>query len=285
MKHFVVRTGLVLAVLMLCISGCMRSEADADHTAALQAYIAELEVIHTAEGHFFSQNAAADVSVRVGALAEDGRQAEAFLCVTDARTPLLLSLGLFDRHVVSSGSLYTADLDADGVDEIVYSGERTGNGGTVACVYRVAADGIRLMFDANDEAHAYGYTYTFAKGKKLLICNEQVSYTAEQDLSGVFQADVFDADGLPKGTAIVDFQTGDARLAVIDAAGTPALQYMQYVVVGNTASLGCVLTTLRYNAQTAAFEVTQAQYVSDGYFSWDSLLPGGSAVCVYQDGT
>ena len=158
MKHFTTWTGLVLAVLMLCISGCMRSEADADHTAALQAYIAELEVIHTAEGHFFSQNAAADVSVRVGALAEDGRQAEAFLCVTDARTPLLLSLGLFDRHVVSSGSLYTA-------------------------------------------------------------------------------------------------------------------------------SLGCVLTTLRYNAQTAAFEVTQAQYVSDGYFSWDSLLPGGSAVCVYQDGT
>ena len=84
MKHFVVRTGLELAVLMLCISGCMRSEADADHTAALQAYIAELEVIHTAEGHFFSQNAAADVSVRVGALAEDGRQAEAFLCVTRA---------------------------------------------------------------------------------------------------------------------------------------------------------------------------------------------------------
>ena len=285
MKHFVVRTGLALAVLMLCLFGCARGEADADYTAALQARIAELEVIHTAEGHFFSQNATADISVRVEALAEDGRQAEVFLCVTDARTPLLLSLGLFDRHVVSSGSLYTADLDADGVDEIVYSGECTGNGGTVACVYRVAADGIRLMFDANDEAHAYGYTYTFAKGKKLLICNEQVSYTAEQDLSGAFQADVFDADGLPKETAIVDFQTGDARLAVIDAAGAPALQYMQYVVAEGNVHLGCALTTLRYNAQTAAFEVTQAQYVSDGYFGWDSLLPDSGAVCVYQDGT
>lgn len=142
MKHFITWTGLALAVLMLCLFGCARGEADADYTAALQARIAELEVIHTAEGHFFLQNTTADVSVRVGALAEDGRQAEVFLCVTDARTPLLLSLGLFDRHVVSSGSLYAADLDADGVDEIVYSGERAGGGGTVARVYKVAADGI-----------------------------------------------------------------------------------------------------------------------------------------------
>ena len=83
----------------------------------------------------------------------------------------------------------------------------------------------------------------------------------------------------------MDFQTGDARLAVIDAAGAPALQYMQYVVAEGNVHLGCALTTLRYNAQTAAFEVTQAQYVSDGYFGWDSLLPDSGAVCVCQDGT
>ena len=232
-------------------------------------------IYHVQWGEFSGQPGRDCAVVLADGQDDDARQTEVYLLVDLDGEFSVYELGMFDKHVVSSGSLYALDLDGDGVDEIVYSGEFTGNGGTVARVYKVANGQIQLMYDAS--AHddisvsKYGYTYEFLGGKRLAIKNEAVGYRAEQDISDLLLPEYFNDAGLPISSAPVYFMTGDARLAVArDEGGNAVLKYMQYAE--GDAVFGCTITTLKYNAETEDFDVICAEYVPKGYFGWDKLL-------------
>ena len=284
MKRIVIL--LVLACLLpSCTCGEAREALDTSANAAAQGEHLRVDlpqlgknnqnIYHVQWGEFSGQPGRDCAVVLADGQDDDARQTEVYLLVDLDGKFSVYELGMFDQHVIPSGNLYAADLDDDGVDEIVYSGEFTGNGGTVAHVYKVTNGQIQLMYDAS--AHddisvsKYGYTYEFLEGKRLAIKNEAVGYRAEQEISDLFASEYFNEAGLPISSAPVYFLTGDARLAVArDEDGSAVLKYMQYAE--GDAAFGCTITTLKYNTETKGFDVTGAAYVPKGYFGWDKLL-------------
>ena len=271
----------VLLICFICLLGMCSCHRE---TSSPQSYLSvdfpEIQkysqtIYYIAWGNFSEQPAFRPAMIFADNRA-DSRQVEVFLAVETPTDAIVCSLGLFDENVIPSGSLYTLDVDADGVDEIVYSGECTGNGATISRVYRIANGSLQLMLDANQYAGldgaAYGYSYAYLAGKKLKVENISVGFSAEQDISAFFGSDYFDSDGIPKVQTQVFFSGADARLTVGRMSDNElCLKHMQYVKGDDL--FGSIVTTLKYDANERSFYVAEAKYIPYGYFGWERLLP------------
>ena len=139
------------------------------------------------------------------------------------------------------------------------------------------------MLDANQYAgldgSAYGYSYAYLAKKKLKVENKSVGFSAEQDISAFFDSDYFDSDGIPKVQAQVFFSGADARLTVGRTSDNElCLKHMQYVKGDDL--FGCIVTTLKYDANKRGLYVVEAKYIPYGYFGWERLLPNTKWKCV-----
>ena len=110
-----------------------------------------------------------------------------------------------DADRITVGSLHSADLNGDGLDELVLNFS-VGNGNTVTRIYKVTQDTIDVIFDF-DEFNSYesnliqklGYSVSFIKNKKAVLSNSTVAqFKKEIDLSDQFLEEAFDRFGVLK---------------------------------------------------------------------------------------
>lgn len=237
------------------------------------------QVCHRGDGVFTSDGDSYQVMIISEKQSDDPHLTPVFLFVCQRDGFLTYEIGKFDQHVISSGNLYVVDVDRDGLDEIVYSGEVSGNGGTISRVYKVMDDLIVLL-DENGRwddilTGNCGYSLGFLEDYRLEIRNDSVGFRVVQDIKDFFTPSFFDERGVPEDEKYqISLKTGNSRTVVENEKdGTVSLKYMQYV--GDTGPWNCgyIVTTLQYNHESKKFEAVAAEYVEGikAYFGWDII--------------
>lgn len=170
---------------------------------------------------------------------------------------LIQELGTFDNMVVQNGNLYLADMDGDGVDEIIIHFEVSGNGATITRIYKAADNSIVNV--ANLDDFDIGFVSEFENGYKLKISNEFTGYVQDIDIKQWFSADYFDATGKSISQDEIflrPFSTCNAKDT--DEDGIFELFCSQEVIL--EGYIGEALVVLKYDLQTAGFKVIDAVF-------------------------
>ncbi|MCI8332184.1 MAG: hypothetical protein HFE78_05110 [Clostridiales bacterium] len=246
------------------------------HTDFPQLGLKNQRIYHMAWGYFMENTGSCAVTVFSEEQPDNEIFNKVFMVVDLNGEFLTFEMGEFNFHVIQNGNLYTADINGDGFDEIIYSGEVSGNGGTISRIYQIKDKQIELMYDLNEwediKTSKYGYTYEFLEGCRLEIKNELVGYSVIQDISEYMSPAFFDEKGMPTIKETIFFRAFDSRTIVEeDKYGKGKLKYMQYID-GETI-YGYTITTLQYNNELKKFDVVDAEYIAEErYFGWERLL-------------
>ncbi|PKM62084.1 MAG: hypothetical protein CVU97_06355 [Firmicutes bacterium HGW-Firmicutes-21] len=168
-------------------------------------------------------------------------------------------LGTFDKMVLQAGNLALADIDGDGVDEIIVHFEVSGNGGTITRIYKVI-NGSIILFSDLDEFDT-GFTSEYENDFKLLISNKYTEFTKLLDISGLFIPDAFDENG----RAVLDdniytdpFLSCEVKYS--DQDGKYHLYCTQAVTLEG-GYIGEAYTVLRYNPDISGFEIINSEFI------------------------
>lgn len=131
----------------------------------------------------------------------DELQAEINLVVKTEYHVFKLSLGTGENKPFNRGGLYAVDFDNDKIDEIVFFAEVTGNGYSIAQIYKVDNEGIVLFEDLNQRKDI---NFEFKSKKELSIFNDELSFEKTIDISKEFPYKFFDADGKYNGAMSIN---------------------------------------------------------------------------------
>ena len=174
---------------------------------------------------------------------------------------IIHELGTFDKMALEEGNLTLADIDGDGIDEIIVHFEVSGNGGTITRVYKVENSSI-ILFSDLDEFDT-GFTSEYENDYKLRISNKNTGYSELLDISDLFIPDAFDENG----KAIIDeaiyplpFSSCEARYSAQDG------KYHLYCAQTATLDggyIGMVFSVLQYNPEIGGFEVIRSEFSED----------------------
>ena len=221
---------------------------------------------HIEWGHFTIDTGLSSVTIFSEEQTDQAVLNEVYMAVDLDGTILTYEMGQFDKYVIQNGDLYIADLDSDGYDEIIYSGEVSNNGGTVSKVYQIKNGQIELMEDLNEEesnTSKYGYTYEFVGNKKIEIANQYTGDEWIKDISGLFE---FDETGKPLSDGMIFFTSYESQVMPnIANDGTVTLCYYQYARAHGPDILGYTVTSLKYNQETKGFDVIETKFIEDQY--------------------
>lgn len=173
-----------------------------------------------------------------------------------------------------SDTLYIADVDGDGIDEIIVQqtvGMSGGAGSYLSRVFKVEEEKIREIFtsvlqessDADWTVWNTGFTSEFLNDYKLRISNEAVNYRTTIDISNRYAAEFFDQDG--KGKSRMGILCDSFREFApkdVDNDGIYELICLQYVSLADHSDyIGDAKTILKYNVKSQTFEVAQAEFI------------------------
>ncbi|MCI8589091.1 MAG: hypothetical protein HFE77_00005 [Clostridiales bacterium] len=242
------------------------------HTDFPQLGLKNQRIYHITWGHFKENTGQSSVIIFSEEQTEDVIFNKVFIAVDIEGEFLTYEVDVFDVHVIQSGDLYAADLDDDGFDEIVYSGEISNNGETISRIYKIKDNQIELMEDLDEweDIHTsrYGYTYEFLGDKKVKIANQDTGDEWIKDISDSF---AFDETGKPVPNGKIYFTSFASRVIPdISSDGTVTLRYFQNVRVLGPDFLGYTVTSLKYNQETKMFEVLDTEFFDDVHymFNW-----------------
>lgn len=172
-----------------------------------------------------------------------------------------------------SDTLYTADVDGDGTDEIIVQqtvGMSGGAGSYLSRIFKVNEDKIEEIFssvlqDSNGDWSVWntGFISEFLSGRKLEISNSFTNYSTTLDISEKYTADFFDKDGKgPAGLTVTCDSFNKFVPNDVDGDGIYEIVCMQYVFLADHSDyIGDAKTVLKYNTKQQTFEVAQAEFI------------------------
>ncbi len=187
-------------------------------------------------------------------------QAEATLYVKTDENHYTYSLGKVDINPFNTGELKAVDIDSDGIDELVFLAEITGNGATLAKVFDVTDDGIKLIDDLNLREDVQ---FEYAKNKQLLAKNDATDFSVEIDVSKQYANKPVDSDG--KFVGNVDILKMPVSSVSVDVAGENSTCVISYSKgIKASSFLGEFTISLQWNESTSAFEICDLNFVPAG---------------------
>lgn len=182
-----------------------------------------------------------------------------------------------DSDVNYSGAyfedLYLADLDGDGLDEIIVNrciAMSGGAGGYISQVFKYHGYGMfRMIFNSENTFEYYtGFTSELKDGFKLEISNVFTGYKTLVDYKNAkkYRGVYWDENGKVIRTQNYDYLMYDSFREFypedVDRDGIDELVCLQYTsLYGHSDYIGNVKSVLKYNEKYKTFEVVDAEFI------------------------
>lgn len=162
---------------------------------------------------------------------------------------------------LAEGSLFSADIDGDQVQEILVHNDTGGHGGFgvyQVWVLKPENDDLRTLF-YNDGEFDTGFESRFLEGYQLEVKNRFTGYKQIFDAT-VYKEYIDGSDRLPKGNINLDpfyvFQPTD-----IDDDGISEIMCKQYTnILDHADYTGSACSVLKFNQKSQSFEVVKAWF-------------------------
>ena len=166
---------------------------------------------------------------------------------------------------LAEGSLYSADIDGDQVQEILVHNDAGGLGGFgiyQVWVLKPENDDLRTLFYSDSEFDSEfdtGFESRFLEGHQLEVKNRFTGYKQIFDAT-VYKEYIDGSDRLPEGNINLDpfyvFQPTD-----IDGDGISEIMCKQYTnILDHADYTGSACSVLKFNQKTQSFEVVKAWF-------------------------
>lgn len=206
-KLFVIVCILVTVILSGCIeagndlhkdssSSFKTSNVSSENTNSIsipQLGMDNYSVYHQTSGNITDNKKTEMIAVVSEKVETDKTEANFYLVVSINDKFIKYDLGKWECRALEQGFIDAVDVDNDGIDEIVLFLEVTGNGATLAQIYKVDNHSLFLFFDFNlfDKKIVAEY-----KNQYLLnLSYAPVGFSTDYNISKEFSPDKFDQNG------------------------------------------------------------------------------------------
>lgn len=149
-------------------------------------------VYHTAWGHLVDEPRIDEVLL-ISNEQTEAIQSDVYLIADIGGNFLVYDFGKWDTTVFDSGSVFTADLDGDSIDEIIVNFEVTTNGYTLFDIFKVNNGSLELIQNLDENLDFFRGEYI--KGRKFRIYCDSIGFSCDVDISYCFD-EFFDSDGV-----------------------------------------------------------------------------------------
>lgn len=190
-----------ILICILLLFGCSKSEILNSDKIIVDLPELDLEnqqLYYYVMGNFGSGSKTDSCAVFLKSSNENS--SELTLVVKNKKDVFQLSLGEAEKNPLNHGELFVYDFDKDEVDEIVLFAETSGNGYSIAQVFKVTEEELVLIEDLNKRKDVMT---GFEEGKSLLLYNNEISYKNSIDISTEFSDEFFDNQGMYIGSLSV----------------------------------------------------------------------------------
>lgn len=155
-------------------------------------------VYYTQQGNLASETTQDSATVWANDTAPGEIYTDVYLEVETDGIVLTYELGEWDHFALTEGTFSLADLDGDGIDEMVLIMTVTGNGGVLAQVFGVQENKIVMLWNLNDIP--LGITTQYCDGYIMVLENVTAGFSLEVEMSKEFWPDKFDEHGKYTGS-------------------------------------------------------------------------------------
>ncbi len=214
------------------------------------------DIYYSCTGNFCGESSE-DV---VKACVEDDNQA--YLLVESQNKTYRYDIGAVETWAFETGYISSADVDGDGIDEIVFWVEITANGYTNACIYKIIDGEIKRIFDANERTDV---VYSYIDGGKLAIENKEIDFCYTVDISDIFFEEKYDENGKYIGYEEVREIPVSYLTALTDDASSETVISYAYSI-GLLRGIGTIVVNLTYDSVKADFivsDIVVIEFASD----------------------
>lgn len=219
-----------------------------------------MPVYHQQWGKLTSESSSDMVAVVSDNINNSSLETDVYIVAEIDNNFITHNLGKWEYKSFKNGSLSVADLDNDGIDEITLFMEVTGNGGTIAQIFKVINKSITLVYDLNE--YDLNLNTEYKNGYVMLIENKSVGFSYEVDISQEFAPNFFNKSGKATSNAEI-FVLPINCLAVesTDNVNTKKI-YCEYGIK-LTNYLGYMQTEFQYDAETDFLEIKSIKFIGN----------------------
>lgn len=189
---------LLLMVFVIIFSGCNQSTI-VNKNNKISVSISETD-INKADIYYFVNGNFSKNSINDSAMIVIDAESKAHIIVKSNNSTHTLCMQEVERQPFNTGELMCADIDNDGVDELLFWGEVNGNGYTIAGIFKLVDNEIKQIIDLNQREDVY---YDYINNRKLLIEAKMNDFSKIIDISKEFSDADFDNNGLYTGSSKV----------------------------------------------------------------------------------
>lgn len=172
------------------------------------------------------------------------------------------------------------DINGDGIDECILQQVLDMFGGAGQFMSRVISfteDEVNVLFES-DPGNLYdtGFRSEYLEQKLLRISNIYTGYTTQIDISGMFKDEYFNSneEGINRPgiqcESFVEFKPKESNQGCYCE-----IECIQFVTLDG-ASLGYVLSILKYNSKAQTFDVINSEFLSEDEYYQMNRNPEGS---------
>ena len=239
----------VLCLSIVLFSGCSyAADPSKDvHKETFNQHSGERVIYHTQKGKLTHESVEDTVTVFTDDVEKSDIHTDVYIEAQLNEKSLMYALGDWEVHVLQNGDLFLADLNGDGVDEIVLFMEVTGNGGAIAQVFKVEENEIILLHDLNEVDIDLETIYQ--DGYIMLLENASVGFSEGIHIEKEFGPEHFDKNGRFTGASQVFLDPIHAGF--VDSSTNleyPTISCKRYIRLTNY--LGELETTFQYDPET-----------------------------------
>lgn len=254
----------ILCLCIVLLSGCSYAEAplmDApNETSNPVQQSGDRMIYHMQKGKLTCQSVEDTVTVFSANTEKSDIHADVYLEAELNGDRLIYDLGFWDVRVLQNGGLFLSDLNGDGADEIVLFMEVTGNGGTIAQVFKVAENEITMLCDLNDVD--IGLKTIYKDGYIMILENASVGFSETVNIEKEFGAEHFDENGQFTGTIEVFLCSINSGFAEPSTNGEySTISCKRYIRLTNY--LGELETTFQYDPKTESLLLISMDFDSN----------------------
>lgn len=238
----------VLLVVLLLFSGCCMRETSKSNKITVDLPALNLnnqQLYYYTMGNFGSGTETDSCAIFLESSNE--LVSEITMVVKTKEDIYQLVLGKGEKKPFNHGNLFACDFDCDGIDEIVFFAEKSGNGYSIAQVFKVTEKDIVLIEDLNKRTDIFS---KFENQKSLLLFNKEISYENSIDISTEFPDEFFDSKGMYVGDLSVNTLPIDS-LEIVDSE--PKLIYNCPIKLTNY--IGTIECGLVWSQESSGFVI------------------------------
>lgn len=239
-----------LLIFVVFFNGCNNSTI-VNKTNKISVSIAETD-IHKADIYYFVNGNFSKDSVNDSAMIVIDAQSNAYIVIKSNNSTYTLCMQEVERQPFNTGELMCADIDNDGIDELLFWGEVNGNGYTIAGIFKLVDNEIKQIVDLNQRKDI---SYNYINNKKLLIDAKKYDFSKTIDISNEFDNADFDYAGLYTGSSdVIELSVDDIDIYTVDDSENNIKIYFSYGIKINSF-LGRIKISLNYEEESAQYVV------------------------------